>query len=261
VYVVIGAASAPVALAWIVRTRASIRVQLDGLARGVRENWRFARWVLASAVIWASAMYLYPWVVTGFHGAGATGVWAACSAIVAIGNPVLIGLGNYVAPSIANTYALHGATRLRSHTYRAALAVGGLLLPLTIGLSCFGDRVVRVLYGAEFGGQGLAVSLLATNLLLMAATFPVSRALFMIGGARADALVNLAAVGVLFTFGLAAVQAYGVPGAAMALCASSAATLLVRVLVFERLVRRHRVVHSPPAGYQQPVIDFSGSTS
>jgi O-antigen/teichoic acid export membrane protein len=261
VYVVMGAASGPVALVWIVRTRASIRVRLQGLGRAAQENWRFARWVLASAAIWACAMYLYPWVLTASHGAAATGVWAACSAVVAIGNPVLIGLGNYVGPSIANKYARHGVTGLRSHTYRAALAVGGLLLPLAIGLSCFGGRVVGGLYGAEFGGQGLAVSLLAINLLLMAAAFPLSRALFMIGGARADALVNLAAVGVLFTFGLAAVQAYGVPGAAMALCVSSAATLLVRVVVFQRLVRLHAAIHTPQPGYRQPVIDFSRSTS
>ncbi|HEX5473747.1 MAG TPA: glycosyltransferase [Vicinamibacterales bacterium] len=263
VYGVMGAASGTVSCIWLVRMRSSIHVTYPALGIAIRRNWQFARWVLASAAIWACAMYLYPWVLTAFHGAAATGVWAACAAIVAVGNPVLIGLGNYVGPSIANTYAHRGSRALRRHVYRASLGFGGLLLPLAIALAIVGGRVVGVLYGAEFSGHGLAVALLAVNLLLMAAAFPLSRGLFMIGGARADALVNLAAVGVLFTFGLEAVRAYGVPGAAFALCLSSAATLVVRIVVFDRMVRRRRTREgiSGHAGYQPAAAEFSTSAS
>ena len=238
VYAAIGIASGISAIAWLVINRRAICVHLKTLRPAILDNWRFARWVVGSAAIWGGGMYVYPWFLTAFKGPAATGAWAACSAVVALGNPLLMGLGNYVGPLISSDYARAGVAGLRRRTYRSSLNLCGALLPVAAILVPTGGQVVGRLYGSEFSGYSPAVALLAINLLASAAAFPFSRALFVLGGARADALVNLVAVGILAAFGLEAVHLFGVTGAAAALTASTALTFAVRIALLERLTRR-----------------------
>jgi O-antigen/teichoic acid export membrane protein len=236
-YVLLGGLSMAVAFAWLFLNRKKLSLRRCYWIPGFQHNWTFARWVLASGLLWAAAMYVYPWFLTMFHGTAATGLWAACCAIVAMGNPILLGLGNYLGPKISNVYASDGTRQMRRYVYRSSILLTALLLPLVLVLVVFGGRIVTKMYGAAYGGNGVVVALLALNLLVAAFAFPYSRGLFTLQVARADMLVNIVAIALLFTVGIAAVKSHAAVGAAAALLLSAITTAAIRVAVFERVAR------------------------
>jgi hypothetical protein len=76
---------------------------------------------------------------------------------------------------------------------------------------------------------------LALNLLVTAAAFSFSRALFAVNRANTDFLVNFTALFIMLTVGLWLVRAYGPIGAAFGLLGANFATSAVRAGVFLKL--------------------------
>jgi len=64
-------------------------------------NWAFGKWITASGVVWTFNNNLYPWLLTAFHGTSMTGMWAACFGVVAMANPLFLGIQNYFGPVLA----------------------------------------------------------------------------------------------------------------------------------------------------------------
>jgi O-antigen/teichoic acid export membrane protein len=231
-YALLGGVSFAVVVGWLFVRRDQLVFQPEHWMPTLLKNWAFAKWVLASGVLWTMATYVYPWILTAYNGVGATGVWAACSAVVALGNPVFGGLGSYISPKVVHVYAQSGAVAMRRYVYRSSLLLAGLLLPLICVLLAWGDRVISHLYGASYGHNGTVVTLLAFNLLLTAFTYPYSRGLFTLHAARADMFVNMVAIGLLFSVGITAIKLYGLRGAAVALLLSTGVTAAIRMAVF-----------------------------
>jgi O-antigen/teichoic acid export membrane protein len=238
VYTLLGISSALVAGGWLALHWGKFRLDARHCAQDIKQKWRFAKWVLGSVLLWTFAMYLYPWLLAAFHGTSVTGTWAACCAIVALGNPVLLGFGNYVGPQIHNIYAASGTAAMQRSVYRFSLLFTALLLPVVLVLTCCGDRIVTDVYGKAYAGNGAVTILLALNLLVSSLTYPYSRGLFSLGCAKVDMLVNIVAVALLFTVGIAAVKSYAALGAAATLFVSSSTTAVIRIGVFAREVRR-----------------------
>jgi O-antigen/teichoic acid export membrane protein len=232
VFILLGGLSIAVTMAWLLLYRTNLCVQRHYWMSGLKHNWDFAKWVLAGGFTMAMAMQLYPWLLTVFHGAEVTGVWAACYAVGALGNPVLVGLGNYLGPKISNVYAADGTRATQRYVYRSSMLLAALLLPFVVALLFFGGRIMTKMYGAAYGGNGLVVALLGLNVLVVAFNFPYSRGLFALRAARADMLVNVAAIALLFTVGIAAIKTHDVAGAAAALLLSTIVTTAIRVVVF-----------------------------
>ena len=236
-YLLLGAISMLVALAWIALNRTHLSMDYRHWLPGLKHNWEFAKWLLASGLVWAVAMYLYPWFLTVFHGAGVTGIWAASSGLVALLNPVLLGRWNYIGPKIAHIYASNGKRALSHYVYRDSMIEVALLLPLAALLFIGGGRILTTMYGAAYTGNGLVIALLALNLLLSAFNYPYTRGLFALNAARMDTIINLAAFAILFTVGIAAANVHGVLGAAAALLLSAVTTTAMRVVAFVRASR------------------------
>jgi O-antigen/teichoic acid export membrane protein len=78
------------------------------------------------------------------------------------------------------------------------------------------------------------------NALISSLMFPYSQGLFSLERAKADTLVNLVTVALLFTIGIAAVEYYSTLGAAVALAVSSGIAALIRARVFAREIRQDR---------------------
>lgn len=239
-YILFGISSGLVAGVWLAIHWGAIRLDVRLCVPDFKRNWLFSKWVLGSTLLWTGAMYLYPWLLAAFHGIAVTGLWAACATIVAVGNPVLLGLGNYVGPQIHNVYAASGATAMRRSVYRSSLLFGVLVLPVVLVLAGGGERIVTRVYGNTYAGCAGIVTLLALNMLISALTYPYSRGLFSLECSRADMLINVVAVILLFTVGIAAVKFFGALGAAAALLVSTAVTAVIRIGVFTREVRRDR---------------------
>ena len=107
-----------------------------------------------------------------------------------------------------------------------------LMIPAAVGLFFLGDRLLAVLYGAEFEAAGVLVQILAWMLVFRAFTASLGRVL--LAGGLETTNFQIVLVNLVFTLGLsvALVQAFGLEGAAIA--AVVAATVIV-------------VQHVPPA--------------
>jgi len=243
-YAVAGISSALVAGGWLAFHWEIFQFKAKLCERDFKRNWRFAKWVLGSWIVAALGIYLYPWLLAVFHGTAATGIWAACCAVVALGNPVVLGLSNHIGPQIHNVYAAEGTEQMRRCVSRSSLLFAALLSPVVLVLAGGGGLIVTLVYGKVYAGSSSIVTLLALNMLMSALTYPYSRGLFSLECAKADMLVNFIAVALLFVVGIAAVKYYGALGAAAALFASSAITTLIRIGVFAREVRQ-RALQGP----------------
>jgi O-antigen/teichoic acid export membrane protein len=244
-YALLGISSALVAGGWLTLHWRAIRPGPRLYGRDLTRNWRFAKWVLGSCILSLFARYLYPWVLAAFHGTSVTGLWAACSAIVALGNPVALGLGNHVLPNISTVYASSGTAAMRRQVHRSSLQFAAFLMPVVLILAVWGERIVTGVYGKAYGGSAAVVLLLPVNMLISSLMFPYSQGLFSLERAKADTLVNVVTVALLFTVGIAAIKSYAALGAAAALLVTSGITALIRVGVFAREIR-HRAPEGPP---------------
>jgi O-antigen/teichoic acid export membrane protein len=173
-----------------------------------------------------------------FHGTSVTGEWAACAAIVAMCNPAVLGLSNYALPRISNVYASSGSAAMRRSVNRFSLLFVLLLLPVVLTLGAYGERIVIGVYGVAYAGSATVLFLLGLNMLVNTLTNPYSQGLFNLDSAKADTLINVLWVVLLFTVGIVAVKSYAATGAAVALLMSSSITAAVRIGVFTRKVDR-----------------------
>jgi len=236
-YWVVGLACGLAGMGWLIRIRNTFALQLTRAISDLARNWSFGKWVFASGLLWALSMNLYPWILTAFHGTASTGVWAACFGIAAIGNPILLGVQNFLGPKIVHSYAEGGAIILRRFVIKASGFFSLVIAPFCVALLIFGGSLVVIIYGDKYAGNGLVVSILALNLLVSAISFSFSRALFAIERADIDFAVCFVALFVLLTLGLWLVKAFGPLGVACGLLTGNTAASVVRYSLFCRLVR------------------------
>jgi O-antigen/teichoic acid export membrane protein len=234
-YWLIGFACGVAVLGWLWSERSFYRLRISESLADLKKNWIFGKWVFASGLVWAVGMNLYPWLLAAFHGTASAGVWAACLGVVALGNPVVTGAQNFLGPKIAHVYAQEGGTSLRRFVLRASVAFA---LPMSLfGLAMMfgGGPLLTLLYGHQYVGNGLVVTILAFNLAVSAVAFAFSRALFAIERADLDFVVSFLALFIMVTLGLWLVRRLGPLGAAYGLLGANLATLVVRAGVFLRL--------------------------
>ena len=234
----LGISSAVAAGAWLALHRGAFRPDTRLFVRDLARNWHFAKWVFGSGIVSQIARYMYPWLLVAFHGTSVTGTWAACTSIVAMGNPVLLGLGNYIFPKISTVYAVSGIAAMKRYVHRSSLLFAVLLLPVVLVLAGFGEPILTGVYGNAYAGAAGILLLLAATLLVNALANPYSQGLFTLECAKADTFVNVVWVTLLFTLGIPAVKWHAALGAAATLFVTSSATTAIRIGVFAREVRR-----------------------
>jgi len=235
---VIGAVCGAAVLGWLWSDRECYHPVIRESLADLKKNWVFGKWVFASGLIWALSMNLYPWFLAYFHGIASTGVWAACFGVVCVGNPALMGIQNFLGPKISHVCAENGPKALRSFVLKTSAVLAVPVGLLCLGLIIWGGRLVALLYGRQYAGNGLLVAILSLNLLIFATTFSFSRALMAIERADLDFLVNFVALAMMVVLGIWLVRSFGTLGAGIAFLAANFATSAVRAAVFLRLPSR-----------------------
>jgi O-antigen/teichoic acid export membrane protein len=219
---------------WLWANRRSYSPRLKNAIADMKLNWTFGKWVFASGLLWAACTNLYPWLLAIFRGTASAGEFAACAAVVSAGNPALLGLQNFVGPRIAHEYVAGGPHALRRLTLRISAFTAIPMLVLAIILIVWGDGFVGMLYGHQYAGNRLTISVLACNLPMTAMAFSFSRALFAIERADLDFQLNLIAGLTMATVGIWLVRAYGPLGGAIATVVATLVPSIARVIVFLR---------------------------
>jgi O-antigen/teichoic acid export membrane protein len=233
-YAAIGAACAVGALAAGALARRSFEVRPARAAADFRANWATARWSLASGLVGILGGQVYPWFLVALRGAAEAGAFAACAGIAFIANPLLLGLGNALAPRILHAYAARGAAGLREAVRQGTLLFGGVMCVVSPTLLVAGGFLLNVVYGARYQEYGLTVGLLSLAQAVEVTSWPLSSALFAVERARAIVVASVVSLGLALTVGVALVRSHGPTGVACALLLVNAVSLAYRWRAFRR---------------------------
>lgn len=237
-FAVIGAACAATSLLWFYVNRSLFSVNFRQSLVDFKKNWIFSRWVFLSGILWALGMTLYPWVLTLFHGTAANGVWGACFAIAALGNPLTLGIQNYLGPKVVQAYSRGGLRNLWRFVLKASFFFCLIMLPFCLVLFFFGETLLTLIYGSKYAGNGTVVAVLSFNILFLAATYATSRAFLAMERSDLFFVGNIVPLLVMVTVGLLLVKHYGPLGVALALLIGSGVTSMVMFLLFANVLRK-----------------------
>jgi O-antigen/teichoic acid export membrane protein len=231
-YGVIAVACGAISLGWLYWARGDFRVAPVDFTESLRKNWRFGRWVFASAAVWGLSMNFYPWVLAYFEGPETTALWGACITVVMLGNILLMGVTNFLGPRIAALFAESGLDAMRAYVWRSNALFAVPLGALCLFLWFFGAPLLSLIYGAEYAAASGALTLLTVNLLALALAFAFSRGLFAMERADVDFAINFVPLACLLAVGVPLTAQYGLVGAAAGLCAANCAALCCRAAAF-----------------------------
>jgi O-antigen/teichoic acid export membrane protein len=201
-------------------------------------NWALGRWLVSSSVLWSICIDQYPWLITSLRAPVEAATWAAAYGVMAFLNPIVLALNNDVAPRVSHDYAAHGMAGLTRSVNRSAVIAGLITLPVLAGLVLFGSKLVRLMYGAKFGNTGVIVDLLAVGLWFYAIglSFPIG--MLALKRAGVDFAINVACIASFLAFGILLIHRHGVFGAACSFLMVQTVALVLRVVLFRRVVKQ-----------------------
>jgi O-antigen/teichoic acid export membrane protein len=220
---------------WAARSRGKPRARLARALVDLKQNWKFGRWIFLSGVFWEATLVLYPWILTYYHGTASTGVWAACLGVVAVANPLLLGMQNFLGPKIAHSFTEQESFSLKFAVYRYSGTFTLIVVPIVIFLIFFGNHIVVLLYGEKYSGYAIVVALLAVDLLTVPLRFSLSRALFSMKRADIDTATNVIPFIVLLVLGLWLIGKFSVVGVALSILVGNLAVTTAKLGVFLKL--------------------------
>jgi len=235
-HVMVGLACAAGAAVWFAFARPDFAFRWARVAKAFWRDWVFGRWVLASQmslVLHSSVMY---WVLALRLGIAATGVLAACDTVVALSNPFILGMNNYLGPRIARAFAEGGRPRIRRVVVNSALFLAGVMAAGCVFVALFGGRLVCLLYGEEYAGHEQTVTVLA--LAVFTSVLAQAPSLGLLAMERSDVAFRLRLLGLSVTTlaGFCLVRPFGVDGAAYALLGGHLTTAIVTCFAYRKVV-------------------------
>jgi O-antigen/teichoic acid export membrane protein len=233
-YWLIGGACGVTSLLWLLQSRHALTFSLDQVIPDLRKNWRLARWLFGSSVGRAGSSQMYPWILTAFHGAAATGVLAACRGILFSANPFLLGLQNFLGPKFAHEFHKNGLNGLYLVAVRAVLVIAAFMGLFCLAMLLFGGSILKLAYGEKYAGYGVVIAVLALAQLVSAVNTALTSSLMAMERTDVEFKGYLTAVLVMSTVGIWLVRGYGPLGVAFGLLSGSLASLAFGWVVFQR---------------------------
>ena len=232
-WVIVGACGVT-SLVWLFWSRHAFAFSLDQVLPDLRQNWRLARWLFGSTVGRAGSTQMYPWILTAFHGAAATGVLAACRGILFAANPFLLGLQNFLGPKFAHEFHKNGLDGLYRATVRVVLVIAAVMGVFCLAMLLFGGSILKIVYGEKYAGYAVVIAVLALVQLVSAVNAPLTSSLMAMERTDVEFKCSLAAVVVISTIGIWLVRGYGPLGVAFGLLTANLVALTFGWVVFQR---------------------------
>jgi O-antigen/teichoic acid export membrane protein len=214
-YMTIGVACALTSLSSLFFMRTRFIVRPVKTWDGANRSWRLGKWLLASQTIVSAQSYVTHWLLALSLGATATGVYAACASIVMVANPLVIGIGNTVAPRAARALTEGGPAKLRTEAIESAFLLSAATSLVCLILLLLGERILGFLFhGDVYAHRGSVIAMLGLTTVATAISLPAAISLASIG--RPQLIVRFGSMGLALSAALVWLLAprYGVLGAA-----------------------------------------------
>lgn len=210
-----------------------------------KQNWAFSKWAIASHLVGCSTPYVLPWFVAAVDGTAATGLLAACTTLVGLGNAFMMGLANYLTPKAAQSFATGGVAELRIVLTKTAVlftaTLGGFAL-----VSCFvGNWVAMLIYGASYAGAGPILAVLAFGLFATSIGVTTGNGLWAMEKPAANFRADVCALVATVIAAVALTPPFGVLGAASSSLIGATVGAVIRTWTLLRLMRIAETRFSP----------------
>ena len=174
----IGVASAVTSLVWLYIARGNFAIRASNPREATKQSWHLGKWLFANhLVISLQGITIYS-MLAYLVGAVVTASYAACMSIALITNPLIIGLGNILAPRAVAALAEGGRRRLLREAIQDAALLGAATSAFCVVVLLFGEQMIELLYQhREYDGLSHTVVVLSLGMLALAVGMPAMSAL------------------------------------------------------------------------------------
>jgi O-antigen/teichoic acid export membrane protein len=236
----VAAASGLAGMGWLFATASWKDLSWRYAIADLRSHWAFARWLLPGGAMYSVSFDQYPAVIAAACGLPEAALWAACSGVMALTNPIVQALTVDTAPRIAHSYANGGLAALGksiAHSTRLALI---LSVPIIVVLALFGGDLAVLMYGSQYADAGPIVRLLAVAFPLNIASLALAAGMLVLRRPEFDFSVNALCLCAFCSAGVFSIGRHGAAGAAMSLIVVYSVALLARAGFFRTALQAHR---------------------
>jgi O-antigen/teichoic acid export membrane protein len=212
-------------------------------------NWSFGKWSFAAQVAYLAMVSITSWQLTFMDGTDIAGQFAACSSLVMVANPLLMGFNNFLQPKAIHAFNDRGLAGLSQLTVRALAVTLSASSMLVVLLICFGGWLGVLVYGESVAGDHWVIAVLAMSITLRALGMQVENSLIAMG--RPQPILWAFVVGFIVTLvaGFALIWTSGLMGAAIAFVLGNLAAAIIKAAF---CVVTFRELHSGAANSNEP---------
>lgn len=231
---IIGGASVLAAL-WIAWRRDVVVIDPRRIVADWRQNWSLSKWLTGGAMAVEFGNQGYRWLLPALTSLQELGRLTSAQSIVAVANPILFGVSNFLGPVTARVHASQGTPGLWKHTIRSTAVLGSAIAIVLLGLAIFGRLVVVSLFGDA--AEGVTTALLVTlgaGMLSQILLIPIEFASLQLHKGRLLLQTALMRLAVNATLGVALVTQMGADGMGWGMLAGSALALAWQWASFAR---------------------------
>jgi O-antigen/teichoic acid export membrane protein len=243
-FLLMGAAclATSVLLLWRLGLRAN-RAQTERAlewTRVLRENWRYGRWLVGSAVLYAATSQLQMVLAAAFLGLGAAGILRAMQIPSLVMTQIITATGLLVLPALSYNFARAETQRLRRRATLVSLALGAFALAFVAVLAFFAAPIERVLYSGKYAPYASLMAMLALIPVMNGFAAGFSIAMRASQKPQFDLISNVVAAPVGLLSALLFMRWWGLAGAAVSMVLGFAALALTTFICFRLSAERDR---------------------
>jgi len=204
-----------------------------------REHWKYARWVLVTALVFQLTSQGYYWLVAGFLSVRDVAELKAITMVIAPADQIFIALNYLVLPILSAHYAARRMTQLLSAWKWYASGITAATLTFFLFIRAAGKTLTHLLYGGRYDDVAHLLPLLALTPVVMGIGHTMNAGLKAAECPRLVFCAYLCSGITAFVIGIPLVMSLGLRGAVYGMLISGAGYTLALAIGFFTHVRRN----------------------
>ena len=177
------------------------------------EHWKYARWLLATALVFQLTTQGYYWLLAGLLSVKDVGELKAMYNVVAPIEQVLIAFAFLALPAMASHFAARNIGAFLSVWKHLLAAAVGITAVYALGVRTFGQPILHLFYGGKFDADAPLLSILVLTPLVMGAGYSLQDALKAMERPNVVFYGYLCSGATTLSLGIVLVRHFGLQGA------------------------------------------------
>ncbi len=235
-FAMVGLCCGLVSLARLYSIRDQFSLRAAHVRQAWRKNWNFSKWVIVEHTAAILNSNVMQWLLAVMLGTAATGLFAACAAILNAFNPIALGLNNVLMPRIAVAMSEQGPGEVRRVVRKATLAMLAITAVFCGAIMIFGTDIMRLLYGAKYAGQESTITILALDMLVQSLGSPSAYGLWAFERSRTLFFVRLLRIAIAVPISVCLIPYLGAVAAAWGLLIGNIAGTSITWWIHSRML-------------------------